>query len=184
MNLIQKHFRIRTSLLILPIASVFMLTMTLKVAKDQFTKIEELSSGSYSIDTAYFSRYVEHRLLREDITLDGFDIKLFNVPFFIRLTDQSHSDSWRGIQSNSVKNATLKVWYVTHLMQDSILYNPNQLEINDKICISLNETKKMNLIALVFLSILTITFIIFSVHSFLTYRNSLFDEDKILVKKG
>lgn len=150
------------------------------VIKDYITSKAELNKSKIVVDRLYFNTYLEKRILKSDLTHKCFDIGIKGQPYFIRLTDNSHSDKWEEIQEKYSPGDTIEILYANRLLQDTVLYNPNELIINHQIIISITETRRMNFWAMVLVTSMTLLFGFVTYIAYQTYREEFLDGDKIL----
>jgi hypothetical protein len=184
MRLSQKYFRIRLTLLIAPLATLFFVFFNYGIFKDYLTPKVELNKSELIIDRLYHNTYIEKRIFKSDIIHKCFDISIKDQPYFIRLSDNLHSDMWGELKENFSTGDTLRILYADHLFQDTILYNPNELKINNVTVISFTERKRINFFALLGITGMTLLFGFVSVIAYKTYKDELFNVDKILFKKS
>ncbi len=154
------------------------------VFKDYLTPKVDLNKSELIIDRLYYNTYIEKHILKSDIIHKCFDISIKDQPFFIRLSDNLHSDKWDEIQEKFSTGDTLRILYAKRLLQDTILYNPNELKINNVTVISFTERKRINFYALLGITGMTLLFGFVSVIAYKTYKDELLNGDKILFKKS
>ena len=143
MKLSQKYFRVRLTLLIPPLATLFLTFLNYGLIKDYLTTKEDLDNAKLIIDRLYYNTWIEKRTLKSDIVHKCFDISIKEQPYFIRLSDNSHSDKWDEMQDNFSSGDTLEVLFKKRLLQGTILYNPDELRINKNTIISLQTEKEL-----------------------------------------
>lgn len=184
MRLSQKNFRIRTTLLLSPLATLFFAFLNYSVFKDYLAAKAELNKSELIIDSLYHNTYIKKRIIKSDIIHKCFDISIKNKPYLIRLSDNFHSDKWDEIQEKFSTGDTVRIVYAKRLLQDTILYNPDELIINNVTVISFTERKRIKLYFLIGTTVTTLLFGFVSVIAYKTYKAELLNGDKILYKKS
>lgn len=182
MRLNQKYFRVRLTLLIAPLATLFLIFLNYGLIKNQLTEKQDLISETLIIDKLYFNFWIEKRTLKSDIVHNCFDIRIKQKPYFIRLSDNSHSDKWKEIDKTFSSGDTLNILFKKELLQDTILYNPDELQINRNTMISFADRKKVNLYVMFGIAGMALMFGFVSIIAFKTYKDELLDSDKLVYR--
>lgn len=179
MKLNPKSWRIRTTLLIAPIAILFFGYFSIYIYKDDWISQARLSSDTQLIERVEINTFVEKRFLKPDRTRRNLDIIVKDKPYFIRLTDESKT--WEKIISYSYGD-TVSILYNDRLFQDNSIRNPYELAINSDQIIRLSDTEERLFYGLIFMSTLTLTSGLIFILAYKTYREDLLSEDKLLFK--
>ena len=182
MRLSQKYFRVRLALLIATLMTLFLSFLNYGLIKDYLTVKEGILSETFIIDSLYFNSWIEKRTLKSDISRTCFDIRIKDKPYFIRLSDNSHSDKWIEIKEKFSSGDTLDILYKKRLLQDTILYNPDELKINKNTIISFTDRKKINAYAILGITGMTLVFGFVSFIAYKTYKKELLHSDKLLYR--
>ncbi|MES2621682.1 MAG: hypothetical protein V4615_12600 [Bacteroidota bacterium] len=172
------------ALLIAPLATLFSAFLNYGLFKDYFTPKIDHNKSELIIDRLYHNTYIEKRILKSDIIHNCFDISVKDQPYVIRLSDNFHSDKWNEIHEKFSTGDTLKILYAKHLLQDTILNNPDEVKINNVTVISFSERKSIQFYMLLGITVMTLLFGYVSVIAYKTYVDELLDGDKKLYKKS
>ncbi len=175
MKLNHKYFKIRTIILVYPILFLLMCLVATTISKDyNCQKNEALSDSSFIKQIAYYTG--------KDEKEKCLDIALYNRSFIIRLRHAA-TRNWANINDYSNVDKSIRYLYLPSQMQhDTILYDPRELEINQEMIVSFEESKpRKNLVLLpIFILLLFGPFFIFAIN---TYNSDLLQADIRLWKK-
>lgn len=183
-KLSQKHFKIRTTLIIAPIVTLFLLFFDYSLIKDYLIHKESLNKATFIIDSFQDQVWVEKRLFKPDIINKCLDIKTKEPSHIIRLSDELFSNKWSIIQKRYSVGDTLVVLFKNRLLKNDTLYNPYEIKINKNTLISYEDNRRNNLYFVLLISFLILLFSFLSLIAYNTYKTKLLYNDKILYKKN
>ena len=106
------------------------------------------------------------------------DVILAGKSYFIRFTDDYDNKYWEVINEETNISKTITVKFQSRLLHDNILYNPNEVLINNKVIIPADSKKWVLGLILIVLLIGISTCIYFFTSFLKIYKESLYTEDK------
>lgn len=184
MKLSKKYFRIRITLIMAITLTIFSAVMSYILFTDYSIPKEDLNKSELIIDKLYHTTYIQKRSLKPDRISKCFEIRVKDKPYFIRLSDDFHIEKWDEIKEQFSNGDTLRVIYAKHLLQDSILHNPNEVLINSTTIISFDERKRIYFYSFLALICLILVSGFLSRIAYKTYKVEHLKEDKTLFKKS
>ena len=155
-----------------------MLFIVLKfILPDYLVKENELITDSGIIQYTFMNKYPEHERLRT-VYKNCLDVVLVGKPYYIRFTDALDSKYWKIINDTTNYSKSIQVKFQARLLQKNILYNPNEVLIDNKIIIP-SDSKKAFLgwLVIVLMAIIIFCGYLFSL-LWKQYRQKLYWEDK------
>lgn len=177
MRLSPKYFHIRPALVVTAVLSaVLFIVWCWALVQHLTSRKDELNKATFILREAHFKSETEEGWLRDNVH-HYVDIDLKDQPYTIRLSDEFHTDAWNKIHGYT-SGDTIVVFYYDHLLHDSVLNNPSELNINGDSIISYEDTQKeiswVLAGALFGLSLL----VLFTFLAYRTYRQQMWEGDK------
>lgn len=152
--------------------------------KDYLTSTSDLNKAVLIIDTIHDNTYIKKRILKPAVTHNCLDISIKEQRYFVRLSDGFHSNKWVEIQDEFSNGDTLEILYKDRLLQDTVLYNPTQVRINNKTIISFEKNRLIQLFGSIGIFVVILLFILVFYMAYNTYKEDHLNDDKILYKKN
>ena len=185
MRLNTNFFRIRLTMVFAPLLTIFFIYVSFKmILPDYLATTQELVCEYGIIQSVYPNIETHKQFLKSDTHQTCIDIELKNKSYIIRLTDKLEEDKWLVINDNLNKNKTIEFKYLPHLLHDKILYNPNELSIDNKIIIHFSDSKRFILWLLIGACLASLLFGFISFLAIKTYVVEFLTIDRVTYKKG
>lgn len=174
-----KYYKLRKKILGLSIIILFLSFILLKfLVPDYLVKENDLKTDSGIIQYASMNKYPEHERYGGIVYKNCLDIVLVDKPYYIRFTDALDSKYWDNIKDKSNYSKTIEVKFQTRLLQKNILYNPNEVLIDNKIVIPSDSKKNFIGWSIIFLTIAIVLCGYFFSKLWKQYKEELYWEDK------
>ena len=124
---ISNMTKIKFNIILGTVTSLFILWCACYVIKDNLTPLNKLNFDSSTVKEIKLTYYIDkfHKIPQ-------YDICLFDKPYFIRISND-YRQYWNLINDDKSINKTIQYYYLTHVLNSTILSNPSQLSINGKI---------------------------------------------------
>lgn len=145
---------------------------------DYLVKEDELKSDSGVIQSAFMNKYLEYGRYRGMDYKRCLDVILIGKSYHIRFNDELDAKYWPIIIDSRNFSKTIKIKFQARLLHDNILYNPNEVIINDKVIIPA-DSKKGFIGWFILFVIIAIGSCIYFLYSFtIIYKKDLYFDDK------
>ena len=172
-----KYYKLRKKIIGISIIILFLSIIILKfLLPDYLVKENELKTDTGIIQNAFMNKYLEHERYRGMVYKKCLDVILADKPYYIRFTDQLDEKYWSLIIDNQKFSKTIIIKFQARLLHDNILYNPNEVLINNQVIIPA-DSKKSFIGWTIFFLIIAICFCTYYLNSFL----KLYGNTKIIV---
>jgi hypothetical protein len=173
MKLSAEYFRIRLVMLFGTLPIVFFIFMFFKIHNDyNYMPATALSDSSFVKKFSYY--------LGNDEKEVCLDIQLYNKDYRIRLRHTASKD-WVKINDYSNLDQPIKYLYVpSQIKNDSILYDPSQLEINHKMIVRFEGTKRYFKGLMFGMLLFSFLFLCVFLLAFKTYKHEMYQSDRAL----
>lgn len=178
MRLNPKYFKVRLTLLVLPLMTLVIATLSMWLVAGWMDTREDLESATLIIDKIQPGSETETRFLKDKIRR-FVDINVKNQPWSIHLSDEYPDNSLDRLEEYSTGD-TIEILYYNYLFFDGIFHNPSEVKINGDAVISFEEThEQMSWLLLAVISgILLLSFLSFL--AFKTYKELMWEGDKAI----
>jgi len=185
MRLNTNFFRIRLTMVFAPLLTIVFLYVSFKmILPDYLATTQELISDYGIIQSVYPNVETQKQFLKSDTHQTCIDIEIKNKSYIIRLTDKLEKDKWVLINDSLNKNRTIEFKYSPRLLHDKILYNPDELSIDNKIIIHFSDSKKFIFLLFIGACLASILFGFISFLAIKTYVEEFLSIDRLTYKKG
>lgn len=184
MRLNTNFFRIRLTMTIAPIATVFFIYCCFKLILPNYLETtKNLITERGIIQSIYPTRETRKVLLNTSYP-ECLDIKLYDKKYIIRLTDKFEEDKWAIINNTNNISKTIEIKSSQIFPDKGIVYNPRELTIDQEVIIHFNDDKPI--IFWIFVGFLIVG-LLFGFTSYLaikTYILEFLPSDKITLRNG
>lgn len=169
-------------LIILPLLVPFFGYMCFLVGRDFASN--DIKNDKGVIQNVFHNQYVVHSWRYGDSHHDCIDIQIKGKPYYVRLSSEDEKKYWETIADTNNINKSIEFLYYSHELQDTLLYNPSQLTISNKIIYPYSKTKMFMGLALLLLIAITLLFGYWLFSAIRTYRQVLLPIDREIGKKS
>ena len=173
-----KYYKTRKKLLGLAfIGLILIFILFTYILPDYLLKESELEVDTGIIRKTFMNKYLK-RVRSATVYKTCLDVILAGKSYFIRFTDDYDNKYWEVINEETNISKTITVKFQSRLLHDNILYNPNEVLINNKVIIPADSKKWVLGLILIVLLIGISTCIYFFTSFLKIYKESLYTEDK------
>lgn len=141
MKLNTNFFRIRLTMTLAPIATVFFIYICFKSILPNYLETKKDLITERGIIQAIYPNRETRKVLLNTSYPKCLDIQLYDKKYIIRLTDTSEEDKWSIINNTNNINKTIEIKHSIKSSDIEILYNPKELAIDNKVIIHFNDDK-------------------------------------------
>lgn len=174
----DKYKGLRGALMGLTFMILFLSYILLKyLIPDYFVKENDLKTDKAIIQNVFKNKLYSRKISRQSLS-SCIDIVLVDKPYFVRLSDGLDKQYWALINDTNNISREIEVEFQNRLLHDNILYNPNQVSIDNRIIIPFNSKRKFIGWFIIIASIVDIVCIYFFCESLKKYKANLYSWDK------
>lgn len=184
MKLNTNFFRIRLTMILAPIATVFFLCLCFKFILPNYLATTKDLFTDHGIIQSIYPNEETKKVLLNTSHHGCLDIKLYDRKYIIRLSDKFKENKWAIIYNANNINKEIEIKKLHNFPNDGIVYNPNELSIDNKIIIHFNNDKTIILWCLIGSLIVGLLFGFTSCLAIKTYIEDNLSGDKADYKKG
>lgn len=172
-----KYYKLRKKILGFSVVILLILVFLGAFISDYLVKENDLKIDSGIIKYTLLNTYPEYE--RYGIIYKNcLDIILANKPYYIRLTDELNNKHWIEINDKRNFSKTIQVKFQSRLLQENVLYNPNQLSIDNRIIIPWDSDKNFIEWTIVFAIIVLAVSVYYFSKLLNQYKEQLYFQDK------
>jgi hypothetical protein len=181
-----KYYKLRKKILGISILILFILFVDLKFfLPDYLVKESDLKIDSGIIKYSFYNKYITRRSNHLGyMYVNCLDVVLVDKPYVVRFTSATDDKYWEIIMDSRNYSKPIQVKYQERLLHNNILWNPNEVLIDNKIIIP-SDSKK-SLIGLIFLFFIAGAIVcgnyLFSLWK--QYKEELYSEDLIVSQES
>jgi hypothetical protein len=144
---------------------------------DYLLKESDLKTDAGVIQYASMSKYVEQERYGT-VLKNCLDVYLKDKSYYVRFTDELKNKYWARILDKENVSKKIELKFQERLLQDSILYNPNEVLIDNKVIIPVDSERNFQLLILIIFTTIIIACAYFLLRLWQQYKEELYSDDK------